>query len=69
MSEEQRYTAVFFFGMTVGLLIGGLCLEPMWCAYGRGIEQRAAIERGYAEYNKMTGEWQWKQPDTKEERE
>jgi len=47
-------------GIIVGTAIGVERTEDVF--------HRQAIERGYAEYNKVTGKWRWIEPVTKEKK-
>ena len=53
MSEE---TAAFGTGMAVGLACG-IAIASMWST---SCWKEDAIDRGFAEYNQTTGQWQWK---------
>ncbi len=53
--NDEAFGAGFFFGLLfVGLFMGGIIYlnEGRW--------ESAAIERGYATYCPMDGEWAWK---------
>ena len=39
-------------GIALGSVLGGKLRDSHW--------QRKMVERGYAEYNQSTAEWQWK---------
>lgn len=43
----------FVFGILVGFYLGGQTVKHAYRTQG--------IERGFAEYNKTTGAWQWKE--------
>lgn len=60
MSDEQ--TGAFFGGLVLGCLLTCLvaCLLAAMFEDGRDYKNQA-IERGYAEYNTKTGDWQWKE--------
>ena len=49
------HTAIFlmFLSLMVGMVVGAVCNHHSWKA--------EMVERGYAGYDRQTGEWQWKE--------
>lgn len=60
MKEILQFIAVFAFAV---IFLMALILTGFKDGKKDGIKemQKQAIELGYAEYNKATGEWQWKE--------
>ena len=42
------------FGIVLGIAVFGTLLDNKW--------RKEAVEYGYAQYNSITGEWEWKEP-------
>ena len=59
MSDGQ---AGFFAGFTIGLII------TLFIVFGpyRVSWETEAVEKGFAEYNQTTGDWQWKKIEKEE---
>lgn len=57
MRDDNFIVFITCISVVLGMLLGFLTTNSHY--------QTEAIEKGFAEYNQVTGEWQWKEP-TKE---
>lgn len=53
---DEKPMGYFVIGFLVGLFISTF----ISCIYVDSEYRQAAIKRGFAEYNNVTGEWNWK---------
>jgi len=59
MDEEDK--GLMFITVIVALLMVGITTYFISSGVTEDKYRQAAIERGFAEYNQQTGEWQWKE--------
>jgi len=56
-NTQYVYFDHFFTGLIIGIVLGGII-----CFFTLKVQlQREAVEKGFAEYNSKTAEWQWKE--------
>jgi hypothetical protein len=60
MNWDTIHMVAVIAGLLVFWLLSVIGANQAGCIEGRDVIRQEAIERGYAEYDKKTGDWKWK---------
>jgi len=65
MSNDDPVVKVAFAIICLGVAVLGLCLLKQ--CYNNDVLKQEAIEHEYAQHNPKTGEWEWLEPEKRNE--
>lgn len=61
MADDKVHFPSLIFGVLLGGFLSGILFFPVGESSGRTEVHQEAVRKGFAHYNELSGNWEWKQ--------